>query len=182
MSPAIVLAMLLSLPPAYEDREEANRVWRLSVIADAVAQSVDRATCDGYEDCTPIWSGSDRELAALVVAVGWSESRFARNVHRGECRPDQCDPVRLAGGHVAHRARSLWQLQRTRWAAPVWTKLEGTGLAETRNAAWTATRILAEGWRRCRSNAGAAGWYACGRCSWSGGARRAATARKLVRL
>jgi hypothetical protein len=182
MTPAIVLTMLLALPPAHEDRNEPNRVERLSVIADAVAQSVDRATCEGYSPCTPIWTGAPRDLAALVVTVGWWESRFARNVHAGKCRPYQCDAVRMPGGYVVHRARSPWQLQRTSWAESVWTKLEGVELVETRNAAWTATRILAEGSRRCQSVSGTVGWYACGRCSWSGGPRRAATVRKLVSL
>lgn len=181
MTPALILTMLLALPPAYEDRVEPDRIERLTVIADAVSQSVVRATCDGYDDCIAVWPGAPRELAALVVAVGWWESRYAANVHAGKCRADQCDAVKMPGGYVVHRARSPWQLQRTSWAEPVWTKLEGTGLVETRNAAWVATAILAEGHRRCKTDVGAVAWYATGRCLWSGAAKRAATARKLAR-
>lgn len=180
---ALILSMLLSLPPAYEDRAEPGRDARMATIADAVAQSVDRARCEGYTaDCEPIWIGSELDIGALVVTVGWWESRFSRRIHAGQCRPDECDPFRYADGRVVHRARSCWQAQRTGWSRKLWGNLEGTGLEPTRNAAWVATTVLAEGQRRCKSTVGAIAFYACGRCSWSGAKRRVATWEKLRTL
>jgi hypothetical protein len=180
---AWVLAALLSLPPAYADREEPGRDARLATISAAVAEVTARATCSevyALPQCSPIWNGDRRELAALLVAKGWWESRFARNVHEGRCRPDECDAVKWQGV-VIHRARSPWQLQRTAYSAPEWNSMVGIDYAATRSAAWAAAKVLAEGQRRCRSASGALAWYAAGRCTWSGAKSRAATYEQLMR-
>jgi len=174
--------MLLSLPPAYVDRDEPGRDQRMQTIADAVAHATARASCTGPYDeagCEPIWQDSPTNLAALVVTKGWWESRFVRNVHEGKCRPDECDPIRTPQG-IVHRARSPWQIQRTAYSERFWTSMVGTGFKPTRNAAWVAATILAEGKRRCRSYYGALAWYGVQRCDWSGAKRRFFTYTKLV--
>jgi hypothetical protein len=180
---AWVLAAVLSLPPAYADREETGRAERMTTVANAVVEVTARATCaDSYAvpRCSPIWSGDRRSLAALLIAKGWWESRFARNVHEGQCRPDECDAVKWRG-QIVHRARSPWQLQRTAYSSPEWDEMVGTSYPATRAAAWAAAKVLSEGSRRCQSPRGALAWYAAGRCTWSGAGSRAATYERLMR-
>lgn len=154
----------------------------MNIIARAVSQAASRASCTGiYSEakCEPVWLGSETKLAALIVTKGWWESRFASNVHRGKCRPDQCDPMRV-GKVIIHKARSPWQLQRTGYSESMWANLVGAELKPTRNAAWVAAKILSEGKRRCRSYYGALAWYGVQRCDWSGASGRYTTYKKLV--
>jgi hypothetical protein len=180
---AVILGMLLSLPPAYTDQNEVDRDERMETIADAVAHAVARATCtELYEDsrCDPIYEGQPKRLAALVVTKGWWESRFAKNVHAGDCRDYECDPVELANGTIRHMARSPWQIQRTSWSSDLWDDLEGLGFEQTRNAAWVATKIMSRGVSQCHTAYGALSWYGVQRCQWSGAKNRYATYKKLM--
>jgi len=177
---SIVLAMVISLPPAYTDREETGREARMRTIAEAVTQATERACCEGYgESCEPIWNGRPEDLAALIVTKGWWESRFALNVHEGKCKPYECDPAKSMRGHITHLARTPWQFQRTGFSAPFWNDMVGTGLQPTRNAAWVAATILSRGYNACRSFEGALAWYAVGRCNYSKAGNRHVTFRKL---
>lgn len=179
---SITLAMLLSLPPAYVDREEVGRETRMQVIADAVAQTTERASCTGaYEEpsCTAIWKDEPRQLAALLITKGWWESRFVKNVHEGRCKKDECDATEW-NGVLIHRARSPWQFQKTSYAADLWAHSKGADLNSTRNAAFVAARILSDGKKRCRSNYGALAYYGLQRCQWKGARRRYLTFTKLM--
>ena len=161
-----ILAMVLALPPAYTDADEPDRQVRMTTIAHAVHQATERASCTGQwqeAGCEPIWTGRPEDLAALVVTKGWWESRFARNVHAGQCKPYECDPVSRAG-RVVHLARTPWQFQKTGYSAPFWADMVGTDLEPTRNAAWVASIILSRGYSACRSFQGAIVWYGRGRC------------------
>ena len=163
---AYVLATLMFLPPAYTDQSEVGRDERMKTIASAVTSAVSRASCVGpYEeaDCKKLWTGAPEDLAALVVTKGWWESRYARNVHEGNCRSYECDPW-SRNGVVSHRARTPWQFQKTSYSAPFWESMVGTGFEETRNAAWVASVILSRGHEACRSFQGALVWYGRGRC------------------
>jgi hypothetical protein len=171
-----VLAILLSLPPAYADNETTEqRDDRMFTIASAIDEVSDRATCQGFYDedgCLPIWSGTKRQLDALLVTKGWWESRFSLRVHAGKCRPDECD---------FGRARSPWQLQRTAYSEPEWSTMVGVGLRPTRQAAWSAAKVLSEGMRRCKSPHGALAWYGVQRCQWSGAKNRFGTYSRLIK-
>jgi hypothetical protein len=181
---ALVLLMLLSLPPAYVDRDEIGRDARMSVIAGAIAEVSDRASCVGEyaskTGCVRIWDDGEKKLAALLVTKGWHESRFARHVHAGECKPDECDAV-VVKGIVFHRARSPWQLQRTAYSDPEWSTMVGTSFEATRDAAWAAAKVLAEGQRRCKSARGALSWYGWQRCEASGVGNRLVTYERLMK-
>jgi len=180
----IILSMLLSLPPAYVDRDETDRGERMQTIAEAIAHVSDRATCtDPYDDprCQPIWNGSELDLAALLVTKGWWESRFAKNVHEGKCGPEECDATRLRNGAIVHRARSPWQIQRTSYSEALWDDMQGSGFEQTRNAAWVAARILSDGKHKCRSNFGALSWYAVQKCSSQMAKNRLFTFEKLTK-
>lgn len=178
----IILAMLLSLPPAYVDQDEVNREERMQVIAEAIAHASSRATCsDIYAEpgCSRIWNGDSEDLAAMLVTKGWWESRFVSNVHAGKCKDYECDAVKTKHG-IIHRARSPWQIQRTAYSESLWTEMVGDDFESTRNAAWVAAKILSEGKRRCKSNFGAISWYANGRCNWSKTQNRFLTFEKLT--
>ena len=178
----IVLSMLLSLRPAYIDQNEVDRSARMAVLAYAIADVCYQATCKApyVAQCDPIWTGTDRELAAMLVTKGWWESRFASNVHAGKCKPDECDP-KMYRGVLIHTARSPWQLQRTSYAEALWDQLEGDSLEKTRNASWVAATILSEGRRRCRSDFGTLSWYGIQRCSWHPAKRRYSTYLRLMK-
>lgn len=179
---ATVLSMLLSLPPAYTDAEETGRDQRMQTVAEAIAHAATRATCvDPYNDprCEPIWERSEVELAALLVTKGWWESRFARNVHEGNCKPYECDAVRTAFG-IRHMSRTPWQFQRTSYSQDLWDKSVGVDFEATRNAAWVATRVLARGMSQCKNAYGALSWYAVNRCEWSKTKNRHSTFTKLM--
>lgn len=185
MTTELVLAMLLMLPPAYVDRDEEGRQERMGVIADAVSQATERASCSGEyaseKKCVAIWHGEPKQLAALLVTKGWHESRFAKNVHEGRCKKDECDP-KMWRGVLVHAARSPWQFQRTSYASDLWKHTKGAGLGATRNAAFVAARILSEGKKRCRSNYGALAFYGIQQCQWKGARRRYSTFVKLMEM
>lgn len=152
-----ILAILLSLP-AYQDRETTiDREIRLGLVAEAIEAAV-----------TEVETERPRELAAMLVATGWWESRYARHVHEGRCRTrvGECD---------YGRARSPWQLHQSPMVPlDEWRAMRGADLESTRIAATAAARVLSAFRGRCGSVAGAIALYATGRsCRWSGAANRA---------
>lgn len=152
----------------------------MKVIGEAVADAAEQATCDGAyrgEHCVRMWPGAAIDLGVLLVTQAYEESRLAKNVHEGRCRPFECDPVRNAyTGEVKHRARSLWQIHRIGPVEQEWHQMEGAEYASTRASAWAASKILARGYRACGTIEGAISKYAgVGRCRW----QRAATRAKL---
>jgi hypothetical protein len=161
----------------------------MSTIGRAVVEVVMRARCAGayavpayaVPACKPIWFGGEKELAALLITKGWWESRFAKNVHEGKCDSNECDAVKLRDGGVVHRARSPWQLQRTAYSDPEWPTMVGTSFEATRDAAWAAAKVLAEGQRRCKSARGALSWYGWQRCEASGVGNRLVTYERLMK-
>jgi len=156
----------------------------MRTIATAVAHASHRATCtDAYDDprCEPIWHGSSRKLAAMLVTKGWWESRFVSNVHAGQCKDYECDATKTRWG-IVHRARSPWQIQRTSYSEALWDDMLGDDLEPTRNAAWVAAKILSTGRNKCRSDYGTLSWYGVQRCEWSGAKNRYLTFTKLVEV
>lgn len=169
----------MGLPAHQLDNEESGaRQERMHVIAAAIADASQRATCTaGYSspECEPIWPLSAVELSALLVAEAYSESRLARNVHEGKCRAWECDPVRSAyTGEVRHRARSIWQIHRSSPVETEWDQMLGADQGSTTSAAWAAAKLLTRGYRSCNSIAGAISRYAgVDACHWSEAAKRA---------
>jgi len=162
----VVLAVLLSLPPWYEDRKKETqeaREARLTIISEAIVKAADRATCheDPSEKCKPKWTAGRESLAIMLVNLAWWESRLALHVHQNRCRV-------LIGECDAGRARSIWQLQISRqveWER--WSKIAGTSKAATEEAAAAAADVLSMAHARCKTLTGAISMYATGRsCKW----------------
>lgn len=181
---AAVTAVAVSLPPAHVPPESplyeapAARTERLAVVGSAVAEAAARARCEApwgrLEGCRPIWPGSTVELAGVLLGTAYLESGLALHVHAGRCRVaiGECD---------AGRARSLWQLQRTKHVWHSWRELEGVGEWSTFSAAWGATRALSAARQYCSRRSPQTPWleatvaaYARGySCTWRPAARRA---------
>ncbi len=137
-SPALTPELQLSkLPTAHVDRDESPEsiARRRAVLADAVR---------GY---------SVRERA-LLLAVGFGESRFAEYVlHDCNWRPP-----RSVGNCDKGKARSYWQLHQA--TCPVlWTLPSGSDAA-VHAAAECAIRQLRYGMARCKTIEGALAVYA----------------------
>lgn len=173
-----LFALLMGLPAHRLDNEEAGaRQNRMHVIAEAIADASQRATCSGIyssSECVPIWPLGSSELSALLLTEAYSESRLARNVHEGKCRAWECDPVRSAyTGQVRHRARSIWQIQRSSHVEAEWDQMLGADQASTSIAAWAAAKLLTRGYRSCGSIGGAISRYAgIDGCNWSESEKR----------
>jgi hypothetical protein len=164
--------------------DAAARRARLSTVATAIELAAQRATCSGEFatlECQAIWNGRTEDLSLLLVTQAWWESRLARHIHEGRCRVFECDAFRsMRTGRIEHRARTLWQLQRTSLVVEEWPTMVGTDLASTYHAAWGATKVLSRGYRACGTIAGSIGYYSgAGRCTWSKSPRRVATFEAL---
>lgn len=173
-----VLAVLLALPAPYcppraTCSTETQHRAHLEVVARAIAGAADRATCSGTwsqaadDVCQPLWPGSARELAAVLVAVGWWESRLSWRVQAGRCPWSGCS-------RWNRRAHSIWQVERSpAVSATLWRGIVGTRPVQVQEAAWTAARLLALargrcGHRRAWLPATISGYATGARCHWAG--------------
>jgi len=168
-----LLIILLGLPPAYTDNETWDeRTERMEVVATAIDNAASKATCqDRYEnkECVRTWTGSNKQLALLLITKGWWESKFAKNVHEGKCREFECDAIKV-GGNVIHKARTPWQMQQTGFLRRgEWEGMVGSDLRSTAIAAIVAARILGSGLKRCKNIHGAMASYGgVKKCDWRG--------------
>ncbi len=175
-----ILYMLLSLPPAYADTETWDeRQARMTIVATAIDDASSQMTCTGKyaptekAPCKVRWTRSKRELAVLLVTKGWWESRFAQNVHEGNCKSYECDAEKQKDGTVIHRARSSWQIQQTGIVKGTeWEDMKGASQAATTTAATVAARALSYAHNRCKTVYGAISGYGVASCTWSGVANR----------
>lgn len=161
-----ILLVLLSIQPAYSDGETwRERETRMQVVAASIATVSNEATCTLTEevapqDCKRIWPGSPKELATILVAKAWWESKLAKNVHEDKCESYQCDPYKKKDGTVGHRARSIWQVQKTSFVRGTeWNEMKGSSLVATTAAARVAARALSSAYSWCGSVYGAFSGY-----------------------
>jgi hypothetical protein len=168
----------MGLPVHHLEHEDTDaRQARLQVIAAAVTDAAEQATCSSsYRSaaCSNLWPGPALDLGVLLITQAYEESRLAKNVHEGKCRPYECDPIRIGrSGEIKHRARSLWQIHRIGQVEEEWEHMVGTDFTSTRAAAWAAAKVLSRGYRACGSFSGAISQYAgVGTCHWSEAKRR----------
>jgi len=168
-----IVTVLLSLQPAYADKEAWDqRANRMHVIAEAIDDASSKATCEGKystTDCKKTWTNSKRDLALLLVTKGFWESKFAKNVHEGKCRPYECDSY-TKNGRVIHKARSLWQIQKTGLVTKEeYNMMNASSVESTTMAANVAVRYLATGMNACKTISGAIAIYGGAKsCSWKG--------------
>jgi hypothetical protein len=163
---AWVRAAMDALPCFHEDRGDPDKSAQLDVIAAAVAEVSREAP------------RPPREWAALLLTIGYHESTFSLRIHRGECKPHECD---------RGKARSAWQLHKNLYTAPIWDQLHG--IEHTAVQVRAASDALKRAYFTC--NRSGAPWlqatlngYAGRRCSseWPGLDQRAATFNRLTRF
>jgi hypothetical protein len=163
---AWVRAAMESLPCFHEDRGNPDKSAQLDAIAAAVAEVSRDAP------------RSPREWAALLLTIGYHESTFSLRIHRGECKPHECD---------RGKARSAWQLHKNLYTAPLWDQLHG--IEHTAVQVRAASDALKRAYFTC-SRSGVP-WlqatlngYAGRRCSaeWPGLDQRVSTFNRLSRV
>lgn len=163
---AWVRAAVDSLPVFVEDRGDTRKDGQLAAIAAAVA------------DVSRDAPRPPREWAALLLTIGYHESTFSLRIHRGECKPHECD---------RGRARSAWQLHKNLFTEPVWEQLHG--VENTAVQVRAASDALKRAYFTC-SRSGVP-WlqatlngYAGRRCSsqWPGLDQRVVTFNRLQRV
>jgi len=152
-----ILALLLAYPRHAEDAAEPAlaRVGRLADHADSIALVSLAATCQGPwrdTECRRRWRGSPVSLAALLARTAYEETGLSARIHRGECRPGECDGGAARG--------------------PLWERIDASPEG-TLAGAWAATLIYSGAAWYCRDSedwrAGAVSAYATGSsCAWSG--------------
>lgn len=162
---AWVRAAMDALPCFHEDRGSPDKAAQLDAIAAAVAEVSRDAP------------RPPREWAALLLTIGHHESTFSLRIHRGQCKPYECDQG---------RARSAWQLHKNLHTAPIWDQLQG--IEHTAIQVRAASDALKRAYFTC-SRSGVP-WlqatlngYAGRRCSaeWPGLDSRVSTFNRLVR-
>lgn len=173
-----ILVVLLGPPVASQDTAESPyaRVCRLADGAAGIAEASERATCTGAwagPSCRRIWPGPASGLAGELAAIAVQETGLRGDVQLGFCGPNECDSVLLPSGRVHHRARSWWQLHRSRLVA--WDHIVGEGPEPVAAAALGAARVLSVFRTACGGTTeGAHAGYAAGMsCRWSGARSRA---------
>jgi hypothetical protein len=162
---AWVRAAMDSLPCFHEDRGDPAKDAQLDAIAAAVAEVSRDAP------------RPPREWAALLLTIGYHESTFSLRIHRGECKPYECD---------RGRARSAWQLHKNLYTAPVWDQLHG--IENTAVQVRAASDALKRAYFTCAKSGvpwlqGTLNGYAGRRCGaeWPGLDQRIATFNRLSR-
>src|SRR6266542_2922338 len=102
----LLFHLLMSLPSSkYTAEAPPDREMRMHAIANAVTDASEKLTSNKR-----MWPGPPRELALVLVTIAWHESGLDRDVHAGECKPFQCDPIHSRGEPMRFRAASLWQI------------------------------------------------------------------------
>jgi hypothetical protein len=179
-----ITMLLLSFEPSYSDKETwEQRTARMELIATAIDDAASKATCsDKYEDpkCQKTWLQSKKNIALLLVTKGYWESRFAKNVHEGNCRVDECDSYRV-NGKTHHRARSLWQIQKTGLEThEEYAQMNSSSIEATTMSANIAVRHLVLGMNKCRTILGTIALYGgAPSCDWSGAVPREAFYKRI---
>lgn len=131
MLKAVVAAVLLASSPR-ADRTDSR-----------FCDARERLTQGVHEACAIAnWPGGRRECEALLLAIGKHESHFALNVQAGQCRPNQCAPIRTGPFFVEFRARSWWQHERVFLEQERWDSIVGLSQEAISQAAiLTAERL-----------------------------------------
>jgi hypothetical protein len=185
-----LLFIALSLQPWYKDKDtetHQDRVDRYAVISQGVTETIDDATCTGSQKhnpyCERVWIKDPDTLAFVLLTLAYQESKFAKNVHAGNCEKHQCDAYKDKDGKIRHRATSLWQIQPSVLVPPnEWETLAGLDQVSTTHAADASLRIFLAGYRQCKTVTGGISRYAgVSRCDWPHAQFRASFAERLHR-
>jgi hypothetical protein len=155
----------------------------MEIIATAIDDASSKTTCSDKYDvpgCEKSWPGDKKSIAMLLVTKGFWESKFAKNVHEGKCRPYECDSYTV-NGKTIHKARSSWQIQKTGLVSKEeYDQMKAATLESTKISANVAVRYLALGMKSCKTIRGAISIYGGARvCNWSAAAPREAFYRRI---
>jgi len=165
--------ILLSLEPAYTDKETwQERTARMQIIAESIVDASSKATCEekyDVPDCKKKWIKNRQSLVLLLITKGYWESKFAKNVHEGKCRYNECDAYTINGNRL-YRARSPWQIQKTGLVSKEeYIEMNNSTLESTRMSANVAARHLILGMNTCKTILGTMSIYGgVNSCSWDG--------------
>ena len=151
-----IFLVLAQLQPVWGDGELLPDRWeRLHGVARVIARAA-------AEEPDPV------EAAAVLVALGDHETRFAADVGAGLCGAVASHDKRCDGG----RARSYWQLWQV--SCPELWNVEVGSEQATLTAARCALSHIRRGKTACGSLRGSLARYAVGHgCSWTGALPRA---------
>lgn len=167
-----------------KEEEICQNAPRMEVLAESLDAGVQNNLCQNPEALTKeqlksCWSGDPERLAWIMFTMGELESGYKENVHAGQCKTYECDPVYrlLSNGEkkfVYHKARTSWQLQKTDFITDQdWDNMVGTSLEATTIAATIVGKELTSFRYSCGSEKGAISMYATGRmCNWVGAKAR----------
>lgn len=186
---ALILLTLLSRTPHHKDTESwESRESRMELVAAGIEESVHQATCKELAECTPIWGGTEKSLAMLLVTQAVSETHLSHRIHDNDCNLaiGECDSTRvwrreLNAYEFVQRSFSLWQIKPySDIPEDHWALIE-KGREGTQLAAWAATRRLASGLTACGDIQGAIARYTTGSaCKWSKAPKRFALYKQLM--
>jgi hypothetical protein len=171
-----ILSLLLSFSASPHDVETAKeRKVRMSVVAMSIVYAANRVA----------WPLGAWHMARTLTVHGYYESRYARHIHFGRCKPKECDNG---------KARGLWQLHEAAARPLAWWMMGAASeimtsqdlLGVTEEPAFRAAAALSTGAWRCINIKGAnwlegafAGAAVGHGCKWSGAAKRIRTIRRL---
>jgi hypothetical protein len=165
--PSGVQQALERLPTYYEDRATPElKAVQLQDMATAIEIATD----------PPPPGVKLKDFQALVIAIAWHESTLSLRIHRGECKPHECD-----GG----RARGPWQQHRHGMTDADWDAMHG--LENVQHQAVVAAQQLRRSYLTCKGSGatwlqGAINNYAGRNCTatgWAGLEERQATWAKV---
>jgi hypothetical protein len=187
-----ILRVALALPGIYYSpgdtrapTAEQRRAF-LATVAYAISSAAERATCSGpWQEadatiCRRTWHGAPDELAAILLAIGYDESRLDERVAAGLC------PVYVACSRSNLRARSIFEIEHSEAVDnDAWRQLVGVEVVPVSEAAWTAARIVVLSRGQCGHGRdwleGTLSAYARGmHCSWSRAPQRASLVVALL--
>lgn len=152
----VLLDVIENRPRWWEDAKEdpEERKARLSILSQEII-----AASSGAKG----FSGSEAELVALITTAGFWESRYNSRIHKGNCRPTECDKG---------RSRSPFQLKPRKFGGVVpnslWERIAGAGRDSDRAATQGAALAFTAAWKACKHRQGVRGVfgaYGRGRCS-----------------
>lgn len=155
-TPPPVLTALRSLPVYTEDRGTPElKDVQLQDLARAIEQASGK----------PPGGLHPKDWQALLIAIGYHESTWSLRIHRGQCKPWECD---------RGLSRGPWQQKRNVFTSPVWDQLHGLEHVDTQAAA--ASDFLRRSYGTCSRSGqpwlvGTINAYAgrrCGDTSWEG--------------
>lgn len=132
-----IYKILSETKPWHEDLTEdpEERESRLRTLANSIYIAALSAVNTGQ------FAGSQEELEILMATVCWWETRLARRIHEGKCKPDECDHGKAKGLPQVQLASGVPE--------ELWANSEGLEFKNTLSSMHAATFVLSNSWKKC---------------------------------